>query len=131
MVRGRQQRGFTLLEVLVAFVIAAMSLAVMYQIYAHGAASAILGKEYAEAVAIAESRLAELGITKPLDQMETVGIVADKYRWELNFRDPEPDPEQSFDPQLLLQEIELTLSWDSRGGRRTLRFHTLRPANSP
>lgn len=129
--RTYHSQGFTLLEVLVAFVIAALALAVMYQIYARGSAAAALGREYAEAVAIAENKLAELGVAEPLEQTATSGSVADKYHWDLRIGDLESVPNQSIESPQPLREIELSLTWDSRGGRRELLFHTLRPAAAP
>ena len=126
-----KQQGFSLLEVLVAFVIATLSLAVMYQIFARGITSSVLGGEYAEAVAIAENQLAELGVTKPLDQASTSGTVEDKYHWNLLIKDLDPDPGASFASSFPVKEIELSLTWDSRGGKRELLFNTIRPANGP
>lgn len=126
-----QQHGFSLLEVLVAFVIAALSLAVMYQIFSRGITSTVLGGEYAEAVAIAENKLAELGVLEPLEETATSGTVEDKYHWRLSFKDPDPDPDASFASPFPLMEIELSLTWDARGGKRELLFHTIRPVNGP
>lgn len=126
-----QQHGFSLLEVLVAFVIAALSLAVMYQIFARGLTSTVLGGEYANAVAIAENKLAELGVLDPLEETATSGTVEDKYHWNLIIKDLEPDPDASFASPFPLKEIEFSLTWDARGGKRELLFHTIRPVNGP
>lgn len=123
-------RGFTLLEVLVAFSIAALALGVMYQIYAKGTTSVLLGKEYAEAIAIAESRLALIGIEENYDNNYLSGTENDKYEWQITIQDYEFTDEESFEfePPLLLKEIELQVSWDSMGKHRSFRLHTLRPA---
>lgn len=123
-------RGFTLLEVLVAFSIAALALGVMYQIYVKGAISALLGKEYAEAIIIAESRLALIGVEEDYNNNYLSGTENDKYEWRITIQDYEYPEEESFEfvPPLLLKEIELEVSWDSMGKQRSFRLHTLRPA---
>lgn len=123
-------RGFTLLEVLVAFSITALALGVMYQIYAKGTTSALLGKEYAEAVTIAESRLALIGIEEDFSNDYLSGTENDKYDWQITISDYEFTDEENFEfePPLLLKQVELEISWDSMGKRRSFILHTLRPA---
>lgn len=57
-----QSSGFSLLEVLVAFAILAMSLGVLMQIFAGGMRSAKLTGVYSKAVDLAESVLARVGV---------------------------------------------------------------------
>ena len=81
-VRTRQcQAGFTLLEILVAFAIAAIALGVLYR----GAADGLLGTRLAvrsdEAVARARSRLAALCHGAPLMAGEQSGDDGGGYRW--------------------------------------------------
>jgi general secretion pathway protein I len=120
-------QGFTLLEVLIAFVIVSMSMGVLYQIYARGTTSAILGKEYATAIAIAESRLAELRISKALDHTALSGIENNKYQWEITITDYTDDTAQGFETPLQLKEVEFKVYWDSRGKQRLVSLHSLRP----
>ena len=126
---AKGNRGFTLLEVLVAFSITALALGVMYRIYAKGTTSAILGKEYAQAVAIAESKLAAVGVDESLDNDTFSGTEDDKYQWQITISDYDPADEQDpgFDPPLKLKEIDLVISWDSMGKHRTVNLQTLRP----
>lgn len=126
---AKGEGGFTLLEVLVAFSIAALALGVMYRIYAKGAASAILGKEYAQAVAIADSKLAVAGVDESLNIDNTSGTENDKYEWQMSISDYEPGAEQDqgFEQPLQLKEIELVITWNSLGRRHSFKIHTLRP----
>ncbi len=75
------ERGFTLLEVLVAFAIATIALAVLY----HGAADGLLGSRLAartdEAVARARSRLTALCHGAPLPPGEQSGDDGGGYVW--------------------------------------------------
>ena len=128
-----RHRGFILLEVLVAFAITALALGVLYQIYVKGTMAAVLGKEYAEAVTIAESRLALLGAEEPLDNKTISGNEHDKYDWRITIQDyvPAAIAESDLQPPLALKTIELVISWDSLGKPRSFLLHTLRPALPP
>ena len=53
--------GFTLLEVVVAFAIMALSMAVLLNLFATGVRATRLSADYSEAVTLAESKLAEYG----------------------------------------------------------------------
>lgn len=74
-------RGFSLLEVVVAFAILAVSLGVLYQIFSAAAQRAGLLQQYDRAVSLAESKLARIGTEEPL----LIGRFSDKfdddYRW--------------------------------------------------
>ena len=58
----KRSRGYTLVEVLVAFMIMALALTVLLRIFASGVRNVSVSSEYAQAVLIGESRLATAGI---------------------------------------------------------------------
>jgi len=78
--QSHRERGFSLLEVLVAFSIFSVAIAIIYQIYAKGSTAAILAEEYATAVAIAESRLATATIIDEETAGEDRGTEQAKYQ---------------------------------------------------
>ncbi len=124
----RYNKGFSLLEVLVAFTIAAMSLGVLFQIYAKGTTSAILGEEYAQAIAIAESKLAEVGISENLEISERTGLEYNKYNWYIIARDYIEDSPSDFTSNLSLKEVTVEVYWNSQRNQRSIKLHTLKPA---
>ena len=75
-------RGFTLLEVLVAFVILALSLGVIYQLFGQGTRAASQSARYTQATMIAQSLLAEAGVTHRLEASQRSGFSGD-YHWEV------------------------------------------------
>jgi general secretion pathway protein I len=110
--------GFTLLEVLVAFAIASITLAVLY----HGAVGGLLGSRLAartdEAVARARSRLAALCETPRLMPGEQSGDDGGGYSWRTRIARAstkiiQPDGEdQSSPPQRAdLLAVRVILSW--------------------
>ncbi len=124
----RYNKGFSLLEVLVAFTIAAMSLGVLFQIYAKGTTSAILGEEYAQAIVIAESKLAEVGISENLEISERTGLEYNKYNWHIVTRDYIEDSPSDFTSNLSLKEVTVEVYWNSQRNQRSIKLHTLKPA---
>lgn len=124
-----RNHGFTLLEVLVAFSITALALGVMYRIYAKGTTTAILGREYAQAVAIADSKLAAVGVDESLDNDSSSGTENDKYEWQMSINDYESSAERDsgLEQPLQLKQIDLVISWNSLGRQHSFKLQTLRP----
>jgi general secretion pathway protein I len=85
--RGRHGQprchGFSLLEVLVAFAILAVSLGVLMQIFSVGLRNVAVEEGYTRAILLAESKLAGLGIEEPLQPGETTGSFDEEYRWHI------------------------------------------------
>lgn len=78
------QRGFTLLEVLVAFAILGISLGVLLQAFATGLRNTALAEEYTLATLHAESVLAMIGVEEPLQEGSLGGEIDDKFSWRAN-----------------------------------------------
>jgi len=76
-----KQVGFSLLEVIVAFSILAISLAILLNIFSSGVRTAGIAEEYIIATQIAESLMAKTGVESPLVIGQSSGVVADKYHW--------------------------------------------------
>ena len=69
----RSCRGFSLLEVLVAFTILAMLLGALFQVFSGGLHAARAGDRYTRATVIAQSTLAALGAEQPIQEGVTSG----------------------------------------------------------
>lgn len=121
----KRQMGFSLLEVLVAFSILAVSLGILFQIYSKGAYSARLADEYANAVTIAQSRLSIVGI----ESLPDVGIYEDnneKFHWVTRVKAVEEVNEWEQRLKLIKREVEVEVSWQSKGGIRSIKLNTLK-----
>lgn len=114
-------RGFTLIEVLVAFALVALILGAALRLVSGGLNDSDAAERHTLAVLVAESRIAELGATAPLEPGVSEGTADDDYRWRREIRrlDGEDD-----DP-LPLYAVTVDVVWDDGPG---VRLATLRPA---
>jgi general secretion pathway protein I len=85
MTRPEQNReaGFTLLEVMAAFVIASLATIVLYQAGFSGTMETSTAARYQEAVVRAQSRLASIGVLTPLQPAQFSGDDGGGYHWQL------------------------------------------------
>lgn len=129
-IRPRErQRGFTLLEVLVAFTIMAVALAALMQAFGSGLRSSEAAQDRTLLLARAENRLAEVGTAIPLQPGRYEGE-ADGYAWTVDVHpygaaEGEARPPR---PEIALYAVEVTVSAPD-GARQTL--STLRLGGAP
>lgn len=119
----RESQGFSLLEVLIAFTITALALGVVFQIVGKGTTALGLGREYAHAIALAESQLAAASLDG--GTTATAGRVADQFDWILHTGAPTFPAEAP--STLTLKEVAVEVRWMSRGQTRAVHFVTLQP----
>jgi general secretion pathway protein I len=127
-------RGFSLLEVLVAFIILALALGVLMRIFSGGLGNIGTAEHYSRAVAIAESELASIGVGVPLTEGESTGGAEDGYTWRTSVRRHEASiqPVEAAVLPVDLYQVEVTVNWDNTATTpRALRFVTLRAASRP
>ncbi|MFZ0255352.1 MAG: type II secretion system protein [Gammaproteobacteria bacterium] len=75
-------RGFTLLEILVAFTVMAVLLTALLQVFSSGLRAARLGEQYTHAVLLAQSKMASLEVEEDgLKLGERAGSFDDNYEW--------------------------------------------------
>jgi len=84
MPRHAHEAGFTLLEVMVAFIIAALACIVLYKAGVSGMTEAVTAARYQEALVRAQSRLAAVG---PLVKLQTEQLSGDDgggFHWQIH-----------------------------------------------
>lgn len=124
--------GFSLLEVLVAFTILALSLAVVFRIFAGGLGNIATSEDYAQAVTLAESRLAAVGISEPLQAGVSFGRWDEKYEWRIEAAPYEPwggDAVPADDVQAFLVRVDV--GWMGAGKPHRVTLSSLRLMTSP
>ena len=129
--------GFTLLEVLVAFIIAALALAALFQGAAGGLQSARVASHYQEAVARAQSRLAALSTS--IQPGVQGGDDGGGFLWQTTVQAgpavvvPRPATrlgQQDVD-RTVLYAVTVVLSWQMDGGVRQVALSTQRLGLAP
>lgn len=110
------ERGFTLLEVLVAFVIASLALGVLFRSGSNALLSADTAGHYQEALARARSHLAALGAPGRLVASDRQGDDGGGYHWREHIAPvavlPPGAPSGTAPrPGVTLYAVEVALSW--------------------
>ncbi len=110
--RRARARGFTLVEVLVAFTILAFTLAAAYGVFSDASRAVATGERYGTALALAESRLAAVDAAPPDESWDGAGDFAGIYRWRVDSRIlPGAGGYTGLDPVV----VTVTVTWDTGG----------------
>lgn len=133
-VRGQRpihspQRGFSLLEILVAFAIAAMALGMLYGVSGNNARQAGVLTQHERAMVLAQSLLAAYQ-TVPPQGLNEAGEAAG-YGWRVASR-PYATPVDHAAPQAAhLHEILVDITWLDGSTARNFELTSLRPERRP
>lgn len=127
---ARSARGYTLIEVVIAFGVLALALTLLLGTLTNASRQVGWSGDAGRAAMLAQSLLDEVDLDRPLREGVREGDLDDgRYRWRLQVRrwdDPArrqaaPDPAA---PRLL--ELQLTMQWREGGPRERLELRTLR-----
>jgi general secretion pathway protein I len=128
--RQRTQQGFSLLEILVAFSILALSLGIILNIFSGGLRRTIISEEYQQAVIIAQAKLAASGIETELKEAITSGQLQDKYFWRVQVQPYQLNTELD-EPEnmpMLPYQVTVTVEWSAGKNNRQVQLTTLKLA---
>jgi len=125
--------GFTLLEILVAFTVMALVVAVLMRVFSGGLQGIGLAENYARATSVAESKLAAVGSEIPLQPGDLSGTDADKYQWRITIQpfeeDKDPAQAQLGQPQAVMRvqlfQVAVQVSWSEFGKERQVALNTM------
>jgi general secretion pathway protein I len=139
----RRAQGFTLLEVMVAFVILAVALGLLLGMLSRGLKQVAQAGNETEASLYAQSLLDTLGTLEPIEPGTRAGEFDDgRYRWRLQVDQaadpapppPPPDGAPPPDPGAgapVLYRAVLEVEWGARTPAQRLRYSTLRLRSPP
>ncbi|AGA88925.1 prepilin-type N-terminal cleavage/methylation domain-containing protein [Thioflavicoccus mobilis 8321] len=128
--RSTRQSGFSLLEVLVAFSILALSLGVLMQIFSKAMTTTATGADYDRAAAVAETRLRTVGYELPLEPGVYEGEADRGLAWTIRIDPTQLDASDvDFDVPGVLYLVDVDVRWrDGGGAARHLSLSTMRLA---
>jgi general secretion pathway protein I len=129
--RGRRPAapaaGFSLIEVLAAFVVLALVATALFELFGGALRNAAAADDWSRAVLVAESRLAEAASTRPLQEGAERGEADDgRIKWESRvtpWEAPAVDPElarvsETMATRLWRVEVDVTFPGLARGDRK-------------
>jgi general secretion pathway protein I len=135
----REPHGFTLLEVLVALLIAGFALGALFSGAVTGLRSAKLSLDYAEAVSRARSHLAVVGIGAPLVAGTQQGDDGQGFAWRVAVRPLATTTLQNTSAltsamtarRVSLFAVSVVITWAKDGGQRQVELTTERIGPAP
>lgn len=136
LIRSRQRsRGFTLLEVMLAFVIFALSFATVLEIMAGSMRSVGRASEDTEVALFAQSLMDLVGTEIPIEEGEYSGTGMDRYQWEMGISLYDSGGElgdEGMSTQELadlsgieLYRVDLYVDWETGRRQREVHFSTI------
>lgn len=130
-----QSRGFTLLEVMLAFVVFALSFATVLEIMAGSMRSVRRATEDTEVALMAQSLMDLVGTEILVEEGEYSGTGMDHYNWnmEISLYDAGGEAEENGVGTIELAEmsgielyrVDLYVDWETGRRQRELHFHTI------
>lgn len=128
----RHGRGFTLLELLLAFVVFTLSFATVLEILSGSMRNTVRARHYSEAALTAQSLMDQVGLEIPLQAGSFVNGEAGEYEWEIDIRNYEGAGDTTRSVELAeltgitLLQVDLTISWGEAPREQTRYFSTIK-----
>jgi general secretion pathway protein I len=127
----RREEGFTLLEVVVAFAVAALLLGVIYQVFSSGLRAGAAADDYSRALLLAESGLEAYTAPHALAAGMWRERISGRFQRETRVRPRADLREASLEVEIMPFEIEVIVEWRDGLRTRSLSLSTIRLAQSP
>ena len=120
------ERGFTLVETLIAFATLAFAAVALYEAMGTSARGVGASSRFDEAVLIAEARMAEFAALDAMPAALEGAIEGTAYRWRIEpLAEETPEsPELSVSP-LRMQRIKLIVAWSEAGRSKEIAVERL------
>lgn len=121
----RDQKGFTLLETLVAFMVLSIVLVVILQVFSGGIRSGYKSGKYLYGTFHARAKMEELMMTDTAPG-DYEGRFGDGYRWEARVSLIDGQQEGQNGAGLVRMAVSVKVSWQERGQSAGVELHSLK-----
>ena len=127
-----RNRGFTLLELLLAFVVFALSFATVLEILSGSMRNTVRARHYSEAALTAQSVMDQVGLEIPLEAGQIVAGSFGEYEWELQIYAYADTGENPYSVELgeltgiELLQVDMAISWGEPPRDQTRTFSTVK-----
>ena len=122
------QRGFTLMEILVAVMILAISVVVILQLFSGGLKSSRLSGDYTRAIFHARGKMNEILLQDQMTDEVLEGEFDDGYKWYVNVKYIEPDEENKRGPVVDSFNIDVNINWFYGNKKKQFKISTIKIA---
>ncbi len=123
-VTSAKNRGFTLLEILVALVLLATAVSVILQLFSANLRTLAVSEEYVNAAAIADTKMKEILEKEDLEPGIQSETIEETYRADITITEQLQERTEQVPFRLL--EVTLTLRWVVGGRERSFSLQTLK-----
>lgn len=130
--RRAQSGGFTLLELLLAFMVFALSFATVLEILSGSMRNTVRARQHTEAALTAQSVMDQVGLEIPLEAGTSLAGESGDYRWAIEIFDYADTDENPHSVELAeltgiqLLEVDLEVAWGKPPREQTSRFSTVK-----
>jgi len=127
-----RSRGFTLLELLLAFVVFTLSFATVLEILSGSMRNTVRARHYSEAALTAQSLMDQVGVEIPLQAGFSANGEEGEYVWELDVFDYSGSGENAHSVELAeltgitLLQVDMSVSWGKPPRGQTRYFSTIK-----
>lgn len=125
MMPRQASRGFSLLEVLVAFTILAMLLGALFQVFSGGLHAARSGDRYTRATVIAQSTLSALSVEYPPQEGVSSGTTDDGFDWRVSVGPYSDDLLSVAESPLQPYLVNVQVFWEEGGDAHSVSLESM------
>jgi len=125
----KSQQGFTMIEILAAFLVFTLAFAIVLQILSASIQNTRRSSEYTQAALWAQSIMETIGVERPVEDSLEQDRFNDDYRYVLNIEPYELAGDEALLRQAVpidLYRVELVVMWGDQDRQREAHFVTLR-----
>jgi len=128
-----RQRGFTLIEIVVALAILGVGLIVIIELFAGGLRLGRTSEEFSKAVSLARMKLEEVSLNPVLEEGSESGEFDKDFRWQVAVKKMDILPVErppEFQPLVEYYRVQVDVLWKSGSRERSTGIETYRTAQA-